>query len=220
MEPIQAAFDQLRVLVIDGSGKESTAVRLLRGRGTRRQYSRVTMRAREWMTTGEAAVLLRSSRTRVADRCLRGLLPYVTIGSQRRIRRCDVEALIEPGMSRAQLEALWLHRAVAGRLVRNPRAALAAAAINLRRLRRTHPEGRAWEWLDRWDAVLDQGTEAVLEALTSSGAYAVALREASPFAGILPEDERRTVATALAESFRDRARSMPAGTFERVLRSI
>jgi excisionase family DNA binding protein len=178
------------------------------------------MGAREWLTIGEAAVLLRSSRARVADLCLRGLLPYVTIRSQRRMRRCDVEALIELRMDREQLETLWLHRAVAGRLVRDPRAVLAAAAINLRRLRRLHPEGREWEWLDRWDAVLEQGVEAVLEALTSSAAYAVTLREASPFAGILPDGERQAVVAAFADSRRDRARSMPAEQFERVLRSV
>jgi len=83
-----------------------------------------------------------------------------------------------------------------------------------------HPEGRAWEWLDRWDAVLDQGVTAVLEALTSSAAYAVELREASPFAGILPESERRAVVAAFAESRRDRARLLPPGKFERVLRSV
>jgi excisionase family DNA binding protein len=178
------------------------------------------MRTREWLTTGEAAVLLRSSRAHVVDLCLRGLLPYVMISSRRRIRCCDVEALIQPRMDRDQLETLWLHRAVAGRLVRNPRAVLAAAAINLRRLRRIHPEGRAWEWLDRWDAVLDQGVEAVLEVLTSSAAYAVELRKTSPFAGILPESERRAVVEACAESRRDHARSMPPEKFERVLRSV
>ena len=178
------------------------------------------MGAREWMTTGEAAVLLRSSRAHVVDLCLRGLLPHVRIDSQRRMRRCDVEALIEPRMDREQLETLWLHRAVAGRLVRDPRAVLAAAAINLRRLRRMHPEGRAWEWLDRWDAVLEQGVEAVLEALTSSAAYAVELRAASPFAGILPDGERQAVVVAFADSRRDQVRSMPPEKFERVLRSV
>jgi excisionase family DNA binding protein len=172
------------------------------------------------MTTGEAAVLLRSSRAHVIDLCLRGLLPYVTINSQRRIRRCDVEALVQPRMDREQLETLWLHRAVAGRLVRDPRAVLAAAAINLRRLRRMHPDGRAWEWLDRWDAVLEQGVEAVLEALTSSAEYAVELRRSSPFAGIIPESERRAVVAAFADSRRDHARSMPPEKVERVLRSV
>ncbi|MBB4767252.1 excisionase family DNA binding protein [Actinoplanes digitatis] len=180
----------------------------------------MTMRNRELLTTGEAAVLLRSSRAHVADLCLRGLLPYVTIERQRRIRRSDVEALIRPKMNREQQEKLWLHRAVAGRLVRDPRAVMAAAEINLRRLRRMHPEGRAWEWLDRWDAVLDEGVEAVLEALTSSAAFAVDLRETSPFAGILPEKERVAVLAALADSRRDRARPMRPESFERVLRSV
>ena len=46
------------------------------------------------------------------------------------------------------------------------------------------------------------------------------LREASPFAGILPEEERRAVLEALAESRRDRARLMPPGKFEQVLRGV
>ena len=178
------------------------------------------MRARDLLTTGEAAVLLRSSRAHVVDLCLRGLLPYVVMGVQRRIRRCDVEALMQPSMTREQLETLWLHRALAGRLVRDPRAVLAAAAINLRRLRRMHPEGRAWEWLDRWDAVLGEGVEAVLDALTSSAEYAIELRVTSPFAGILPEEERRAVLEAFVESRHDRARSLRPEKFERVLRSV
>lgn len=178
------------------------------------------MRTRELLTTGEAAVLLRSSRARVVDLCLRGLLPYVKVGQQRRIRRCDVEALVRPRMTREQLEKLWLHRAVAGRMVQDPRAVLAAAEINLRRLRWMHPEGRDWEWLDRWDAVLDEGVEAVLETLTSSAAYAVDLREASPFAGILSERERATVLAAFADSRRDHARPMRRERVERVLRSV
>ena len=178
------------------------------------------MRTRNWVTTGEAAVLLRSSRAHVADLCLRGLLPYVTIDGQRRMRRCDVEAFLRPRMSREQVETLWLHRAVAGRLVRDPRTIMAAAAINLRRLRRMHPDGRDWEWLDRWDAVLDQGVEAVLDALTSSAEYAVELREASPFAGILTEAERAQVLAACTASRADRARPMRPEKFERILRSV
>jgi excisionase family DNA binding protein len=178
------------------------------------------MRTIDLVTTGEAARLLRSSRAHVVDLCLRGLLPYVKIGAQRRVRRADVEALIEPGLTRDQLESLWLHRAVAGKVVANPPALLAAAAINLRRLRRMHPEGRAWEWLDRWVAVLDDGVEAVLDVLTSSGRDAVEMRGTSPFAGILSEAERLTVLTAFADSRRERARPMRPEKIERILRSV
>jgi len=180
----------------------------------------VAIGARDLVSTGQAAILLRSSRAHVVDLCLRGLLPHVRVGGQRRIRRADVEALIEPGLSRDEMESLWLHRAVAGKVVANPPALLAAAAINLRRLRRLHPEGRAWEWLDRWDAVLDEGVEAVLEALTSSAEYAVELRRTSPFAGVLSEEERIAVVEAFAASRRDHARQMRREELEQVLRSV
>jgi excisionase family DNA binding protein len=193
---------------------------VLVSRPLEREYPRVTMRANDLLTIGEAARLLRSSRAHVADLCLRGLLPYVKIGVQRRLRRADVEALIEPGLTREQMESLWLHRAVAGKVVQNPPALLAAAAINLRRLRRMHPEGRSWEWLDRWEAILDEGVESVLDALTSSAEYAVELRCTSPFAGTLSEAERRTVLNAFAESRRDRARPMRPEKLEQVLRSV
>jgi excisionase family DNA binding protein len=172
------------------------------------------------LSIGEAAILLRSSRRQVTDLCARGLLPCVSVGTQRRLRRSDVEALIRPALSRTEVEELWLHRAIAGKFVANPAALLAAAAINLRRLRRLHPEGHSWEWIDRWQAVLDEGPEAVLEALTSSAGYAVDLRATSPFAGILSEVERRTVLGALAETRREQARPMRAETLERVLRAV
>lgn len=178
------------------------------------------MATQDLLTTGEAARLLRSSRAHVVDLCLRGLLPYVKVGVQRRVRRADVEALIEPALTRPQAELLWLHRAVAGKVVQNPPALLAAAAINLRRLRRLHPEGRAWDWLDRWEATIDEGVEAVLDVLTSSADHAIELRTTSPFAGILSEAERRTVLAAFADSRRDRARSMRPEKLEQVLRSV
>ncbi|GLY99177.1 transcriptional regulator [Actinoplanes sp. NBRC 103695] len=177
-------------------------------------------RVGDLVTTGQAAIMLRSSRAHVVDLCLRGLLPFVRVGGQRRIRRADVEALIEPGLSRDEMESLWLHRGVAGKVVANPPAMLAAAAINLRRLRRLHPTGEDWEWLDRWDALLSDGVEAVLEALTSGSAHAVGLRRASPFAGVLTEVERRTILLAYAESRRSHARRMRADQLERVLRSV
>jgi excisionase family DNA binding protein len=178
------------------------------------------MRTSDLLSIGEAAILLRSSRQHVVDLCARGLLPVIAVGTHRRVRRTDVEALIVPALTREQLVQLWLHQAIAGKFVSNPAALLAAAAITIRRLRRLHPEGPAWEWLDRWQVVLDGGPEAVLDALTSSAEYAVELRAKSPFTGILSEQERRTVLAALAESRQHRARPMPMETLERVMRAV
>jgi hypothetical protein len=49
------------------------------------------------------------------------------------------------------------------------------------------------QWLDAWQSVLDDGPEAVLQTLTSQTALAIELRQNSPFAGVLPEEERKAV---------------------------
>lgn len=61
-------------------------------------------------TTGEAALILNSSRQHVVDLCNRGDLPYVTVGTHRRIRRSDLEAVAERtlGLTRDQRRSLWL----------------------------------------------------------------------------------------------------------------
>jgi excisionase family DNA binding protein len=162
----------------------------------------VVVRERDLLTTSEAAVLLRSSRQHVVDMCERGLLPYVKVGAHRRLRRADVEAILRPELARDQLKALWLHRAVAGRLVQDPDAVLAKAESNLARLRQIHPDGMAARWLDRWRVVVDAGVEAVLDVLTSRAPEAIELRQNSPFAGVLSEADRRAVLGAFADRWR------------------
>lgn len=200
--------------------KEAIPERLLLSGWCNRHYPGVVFPTRDLVTTGQAAVLLRASRAHVVDLCHRGLLPHVRVGGQRRIRRADVEAMIQSALTREELRSLWLHRAVAGKVAANPPVVLAAASINLRRLRRLHPEGRGWEWLDRWEAVLDEGVAAVLEVLTSSAWSAVELRRNSPFAGVLSEAERQTVLDAFVAGRRDQPRQMRRDQVEQVLRSV
>jgi excisionase family DNA binding protein len=156
----------------------------------------------ELLTTGEAALLLRSSRQHVVDLCERGLLPYVRVGTHRRLRRADLEAVLRPELTRDQLKSLWLHHAVAGRLVADPDRVLSKARTNLDRLRHLHRHGMAALWLDRWRVILDDGVEALLDALTSRTSQAVELRQNSPFAGVLPETQRRDVLAAFATYWR------------------
>lgn len=69
-----------------------------------------------YVSTGEAARLLGCSRQHVVDLCGRGVLPFVSVGSHRRVRRADVTGLMSRELTRDQERSLWLHRAVAGRL--------------------------------------------------------------------------------------------------------
>jgi len=155
------------------------------------------------LTTGEAAALLGCSRQHVVDLCARGDLPCLTVGTHRRVRRADVEALATApvgarGRARRpeQVRSLWLHRAVAGRLARDPERVLRRARRNLERLERAHPAGTSSRWLARWRRLVEEGPEAVMRVLGAESAEADELRRNSPFAGVLPDAERLAILRA------------------------
>jgi len=154
------------------------------------------------MSTGEAARLLGCSRQHVVDLCVRGLLPFVTVGSHRRVHRTDVTGLMSRELTRDQERSLWLHRVVAGRLALDPEAVLAQAGKNLQHLRQVHPKGVTAQWLAEWQKVLDSGEDAVFSALTSPSRHAVELRQNSPFAGVLSQQERTAALGAFRHHWR------------------
>jgi len=158
-------------------------------------------REREFLTTTEAARLLGCSRQHVVDLCTRDELPSQSVGTHRRVRRADVEAFAgATAGTRArlpeQVRSLWLHRAVAGRLARDPERVLARARRNLDRLERTHPTGVSAGWLARWRRLVEQGPEAVMRVLVAESADADEFRQNSPFAGVLREAERLAIIRA------------------------
>ena len=154
------------------------------------------------LTTGQAAGILGTSRQHVVDLCETGRLGHVRVGTHRRIPRLALDALLvsppTTGLGRPeQLLSLWLHHAVAGRLVRDPERVLERARRNLNLLSRLHPA--AQPYLEAWRNAIDDGPDAVLALLTSPKPGAVELRQNSPFAGVLPEAERRRVIAAFRE---------------------
>ena len=162
------------------------------------------------LSTGKAAILLGSSRQHVVDLCESGQLPYVRVGKHRRVERDTIDAFLRapafrPGLRREQLASLWLHRAVAARVVQDPVNVLDHARANLDALSREHPSSSGW--LDSWRRALDAGPEDVLQVLTSSAEAAVELRQNSPFAGVLDEAERRRVLDAFRHYWAGRVES-------------
>lgn len=155
----------------------------------------------ELLTTGQAARLLGTSRQHVVDLCERGALPCSTTGTHRRVRRSDVETLAIRGgrrstMTRDQRRSLWLHTAVAGHLAVDPERVTGQARTNLDRLAAVHPTGLSARWIGRWGAVLGAGVEFTMAMLTSTSPEALELRQNSPFAGVLSDDERAAVLAA------------------------
>jgi excisionase family DNA binding protein len=164
----------------------------------------------ELIRTGTAARILGTSRQHIVDLCNQGALTCVRAPKQRRLRRSDVEAFAtgteaHRPLNRDQRQSLWLHSAVAGRVVADPLRTLQRARTNLERLRQVHTHRGSARWLDRWESQLQAGPDAVLETLTSSAPEAVELRQNSPFAGVLSDLERRQILAA----FRQRDQGPP-----------
>lgn len=159
------------------------------------------------LTTGEAARILGSSRQHVVDLCDRGDLPFVTVGTHRRVRRADVESVSDRTLrlTRDQRRSLRLAFGVAGGIVADPRGARSLARENLETMRST-ARGQARSWLDEWERLLDAPIEDLLAALTSRSPHSRDLRQNSPFAGVLPEDVRDRVLASWIEDERERGR--------------
>ncbi len=159
------------------------------------------------LTTGEAARLLNSSRQHVVDLCNRGDLPYVTVGTHRRVRRTDVEAVRDRAlrMTRDQRRSFWIAFALAGRIVEEPERARERARRNLRTMR-TSARGGAVVLLDEWERLLDGPVEDLVTALTSRSPRSRELRQNSPFAGLLSVDERNRVLEAWSSAEQRKAK--------------
>ena len=162
------------------------------------------MASDDLLTTQQVARLLGCSRQHVVDLCTSGRLAHTRIGTHRRIRRSDLDAFttVRP-LRREELRSLWLHRAVAGKVVLDPGRAIATARRNIERFRVIQP--RAAVWLEAWRRILDQGPDAVLDALTSPSREAVDLRQNTPFVGLLTDEERLAVISAFTAAHRDTA---------------
>ena len=154
------------------------------------------------LTTGEAARLLNASRQHIVDLCNSGDIPYVTVGTHRRVWRSDIEELRArtARLTRDQQRSLWLGYAVAGKLVSNPEGVLATGRANLGKLQERSPRGRGRHWLEEWDRLLSGPTEEILEALTSRSPWTRELRQNSPFAGVLSDAERQEVLATFVSS--------------------
>lgn len=144
------------------------------------------------LRTGEAAELLSVSRQHVVDLCDRGELPNIRLGTHRRIRRSDLDALLDGrAMTPEQRKQLWLHQALLTHLLTRPDEVIELARDNIRRWSSMHrPDGKTAQYLREWDRILDEGLEATVETVLSTSPRASELRQNSPFAGVLDETER------------------------------
>jgi transcriptional regulator with XRE-family HTH domain len=101
------------------------------------------------------------------------------------------------GLTREEARSLALHRAIAARLAADPEPVLLRARKNLAVMRRANDDGAADAWFTEWERRLDAPLASVIEVLVSHQQDARDLRQVTPFAGVLSDDERRAIYAAM-----------------------
>lgn len=130
-----------------------------------------------------------------------GQRPLARVLRERRRRaneEIDLDRILprrrDRGHRTAELQSLAYHRVVAERL---DDRLVSDARRRLRRWRtnnRVHPR-----WLDEWDRVLKMPRSRIAKALSADTPHARQLRQTSPFAGALSEQERRRLNEAVEQ---------------------
>jgi Protein of unknown function (DUF3018) len=90
-----------------------------------------------------------------------------------------------------EARSLAMHAVIARKIERNP-ALLEIPKSNIERWSARWPEG-APAWLDEWRKLLKQPWPRIAALITELSERAARLRQSSPFAGVLSNQERRRI---------------------------
>jgi len=85
---------------------------------------------------------------------------------------------------------LELHRTLLGKLLTDLGPARDVARRNLDRMRRSARGSQARAWLDEWSELLDEAGPRLVDAFLGEDEHSIDLRQVSPFAGLLTQEER------------------------------
>ena len=105
-------------------------------------------------------------------------------------------------LTREDRRSLALHHVIAQRLRRDPDTVLGVARRNLAKTRDAHPH--AHELLNEWRDILERPVSSIVETLVDPSMHARALRQLTPFAGVLSPRERSVAYSRFAASERRR----------------
>jgi len=140
------------------------------------------------LSQGQLAELAATSRERINTYERDRVSPRTdTLSRVMRAMHFDLAAV--PTMTFEERRSLALSSAVAERLRRNPERVIAKARENLKEMRVIGQHEQPW--VDVWESLLELGPGPVCSLLTSVDQFARDLRQSSPFAGVLTDDERR-----------------------------
>ena len=89
-----------------------------------------------------------------------------------------------------EIRSLRMHRIVAERFRQEPAEVI---RLTLKKLERWHQQGVECEDFEVWRNLLAGPSQEIVDALTASSEEAIRLRQSSPFAGLIPDEDRRRI---------------------------
>jgi hypothetical protein len=104
---------------------------------------------------------------------------------------------------RAEELAIRLFRAIADKIRENPEPILDDTRRNLERFKETHKGTGVMHYLNRWEKLLNGPLDELLAFMVSGSQEARDMRQAAPFAGILPNEERWDIIRKFSEAWKE-----------------
>jgi hypothetical protein len=108
------------------------------------------------------------------------------------LAREALEARVEASAARPEvLVQIELHKALLAKLIGDLGEVRTRARRNLARSRSVVRGRQAQDWLDEWSRLIDGPPSELVEVFLGEDEHSIDLRQVSPFAGVLSEDERK-----------------------------
>ena len=105
----------------------------------------------------------------------------------------ELDISVTKSLTREERRSIYLHRAIARKLVEDPGPVIERARSNIRVMRDLHPG--AIDLLRDWEVLLDGSVELLVDIMTNKHLHARELRQVTPFAGVLTASDRTAVYT-------------------------
>lgn len=105
----------------------------------------------------------------------------------------DLVVELHPRLSGPEVRTLEMHRAIATKIESDAESVREHARRNLKVLRAADTGGNAGPYLNAWEDLISGPVTRLVTVMTSTDQAARDLRQASPFAGVLTDEERLEV---------------------------
>lgn len=103
---------------------------------------------------------------------------------------CDLFVEVRPRLTHPEKRSLELHRMIAEKLSVDAIGVKRQARSRIETMRAADLEGRTAKYVDTWDQLLSGPSEQLVATMLSTDQVARDLRQSSPFAGVLTDQER------------------------------